>query len=175
MKKVLMAGAALSLMAGSNVWAACDVGPQGTILAGDSCTTVVDLTVAGRVQVANLADIIMAYTPGSGATGSDAFCVGTNSTTGAFLTLDSASAGASFDLELAGSTSIPYVVTLQAGTSAPITPTEAVPSPLAKADLSSLGCASDTVNIQVDVTDVAYLAADAGAFQDTLTLLVAPQ
>jgi hypothetical protein len=174
MKKILMASAVVSLMAGSNVWAACDVGPQETILAGDSCTTVVDLTVAGRIQVANLADITMAYTAGSGATGSDDFCIGTNSTTGAFLSLDSAS-GASYELDLAGSTSIPYAVTLQAGLSAAITPTEGIPSPLAKADISNLGCATDTVNIQVDVTDVAYLAADAGAFQDTLTLLVAPQ
>jgi hypothetical protein len=173
MKKVLMAGAALSLMAGSNVWAACDVGPQGTILAGDSCTTVVDLNVAGRVQVANLADITMAYTPGAGATGSDVFCVGTNSTTGADLVLDSAS-GANYELVLAGSTSIPYVVTLQAGASAATTPTEGVASALPKADISNLGCASDTVNIQVDVTDLAYLAADAGDFQDTLTLLVGP-
>jgi hypothetical protein len=173
MKKILMAGAALSLMAGSNVWAACDVGPQGTILAGDSCTTVVDLTVAGRVQVANLADITMTYTAGAGATGSDAFCIGTNSTTGADLVLDSVS-GTNFELVLAGSTPIPYVVTLQAGGSPATTPTENVATSLPKADLSNLGCATDTVNIQVDVTDAAYLAADAGDFQDTLTLLVGP-
>ena len=166
-----MAGAALSLLAGSNVWAVC-----GDVEATSSCTTQATLTVPDRVIVSGLTDIgVLSYTPGSAATGSSSFCIGTNVAAGVTVTFGSdASAGYGLVGDVSGE-DLAYTLTFTAGG---IDETPAVDTATAAftSGVDDLSCATETASmvLGISVSDAAITSAGDTDFTENLTLLVEP-
>lgn len=172
MKKILMAGAALSVLAGSNVWAAC-----GAVEASSNdCTTQATLTVPDRVIVSGLNDIgALSYTPGSAATGSTSFCIGTNVAAGVQVTFDS---DASSGYGMVGDTSgedLPYTLTFTAGAT-DVTPAVDTSTGAFTDGVDNLGCAIETTSMVLDISvaDGDITSAGDTDFTENLTLTVEP-
>lgn len=139
-------------------------------------TSVVTLTVPDLVRISNLNDITMAYTAGSGATGSDAVCVYKN-VDGAYgvtaqSSNDPSGAGTSgtFTLSDGGTSTVAYSVDW--GGSALTEDT--ISSGFTNADTTSVSCGgTPNITVTVSATDAQVGAATAtGAHTDTLSLMV---
>lgn len=172
MKKILMAGAALSVLAVSNVWATCgDVEATST-----DCTTQATLSVPDRVIVSGLSDIgTLSYTPGSAATGSTTFCIGTNVAAGVQVTFGSS---ASSGYGMVGDTSgedLPYTLTFTAG-STDVSPAEGTQSVAFTDGVDDLSCANNATSMEIDISvaDADITSAGDTDFTEDLTLTVEP-
>lgn len=168
MKKILMAGAALSLLAGSNVWAAC--GDIGTTA---DCDALIDLTIPANVTIDRLADTTLAIS-GSSASAAEPFCVAANDTGATVQLTVTTTQGDGTDgaFEMVGTANadtIEYSLELATGpTALAYNTATTVPAADVGTDMS---CPGDTSTLNIDtVTDINTVTAD--TYEQTITVTV---
>ncbi|HSG89841.1 MAG TPA: hypothetical protein VLA56_11565 [Pseudomonadales bacterium] len=165
---------AAALAASPAVLAAND-GSLGASSSGDLQVT---MSVADRVQVTRLDDIVLGGYGGTGdMVGAEAFCAYRNGTGLYALTLSSANALAGQFRASNGPKFISYVVRIDDDTDASdgaLTTSGATRTGLAGSGTSVSCGAADNAAVEITFAEADLQGAAAGAYADTLTLLVEP-
>lgn len=170
MKKILMATVAMSMLAGSNVWAACGVVGSGP----EDCDTTVNLTVDTLAIITGVpAAITLARTAPAADTADNSgdadqvICIGSNSGAANISASSSTGGAGAFELNTVGPvgpTPITYSVDIDSVT---LTNTGQ-----AADNVETLACGSQSSAIAVSASGLN--TAVAGSYTDTLTLTVSP-
>lgn len=172
--KKLASAALISSAMGLIAAPAMSVTADGDLGATSTGTVDINLTLAPLIKISGLTDIDLAYTPGSGAAGSDTnVCVYTNGAATYNLTTSSANGGATaYQLDHATlADTIAYTVAIDT-TDIPVGSTGVDGLP---ANTSAIDCSAGALTVlNIDVAQTEIDAAAAGAYSDTLTLVVSP-
>jgi hypothetical protein len=172
MKKILMATAtAVALGLGANAFAQDCSGTPSTGAADQTCSTTVSLTIDPAVAIGSLATTLpLTYAVG-GSTGSATFCLGSNSGTGVIISSGSGDSGTGGEFrmndQLLYTAQINSIALVENGDSALIATVDSL--------ADCVGGGAGTATLQVDTSQAAQDAVDAGSYDDVLTLLVTPQ
>lgn len=179
MQKKLLAVA--MAVAGLSLSSVSMAGPGGTAGPTSSLDSVVTLTINGAVRISQVADIPLGVfdpTVVAPMVGTSNACVGRAG--GTDYTVTVTSLNGAFQLEdplaVAPATPIPYDVAWRVGGASAYTALAyGTASGAYTADVFNLaGCAAADQKLQVSVPYAGMNASQAGAYQDTLTVLVAP-
>lgn len=175
LKQLLPALAAGSALVSGGAMAATDGSLATGVGATSTGTSVISLTVPDLIRISNLNDIAMAYTAGSGATGTDDVCVYRNGAGGYGVTAqssnDAAGVGTTGAFTLAnGASTVTYAVDWAGNALTEDT----LLSGLTTAETTSTTCGgTPNITVTVTATDAQVGAATAtGAHTDTLSLIV---
>jgi len=165
--------AATLVAASMNLFAATANGSLGTTSTG---TADVNLSIPNQLQISGLVTVALPnYSAGSASTANTPACVYSNAAGGAYyVTLTSANGA--FNLS-DGSNTIAYSVTWDdtPGTPSPEAISYNTKSAVQAGDSSSTNCSASTnAKMEVSATDAAMGAVPAGAYSDTITILVTP-
>ncbi len=169
--KTLVAGIAVGVLAAGNVLAAVQ-GTVGTAVppaqASSSGNLVVSLSVPNIVRISNLNDIALGTYAGVNMTGSDPVCVYRNITGNYAITANSTNGTGVFQLNDAGTSTIPYAVTW-GGTA--VTDNTALTTQTGASTTSTTcgGGTNVTVAVNVLATDIEAATAT-GTHSDVLVL-----
>lgn len=171
-KSVALASA---LVASTSAFAAND----GTLGATSTGDLTVSLSVADRVQISGLDDILLgAYGGTGGLTGSSAFCVYRNGTGAYNLTVSSGNQdGSAFRATDDGTNFIGYTVRFDADNNASDGTLAASGTQITdlSGNSSATNCGgNDNAALDVIFTEADLQAAPTGSFSDVITLLVEP-
>lgn len=149
---------------------------QGSLGSTSTGSVVINATIPNLAQISRLDDINLGSWSGADMNGSDQFCV-FSSTRSYTITATSANgAAAVFRLKDAGTNYIPYTVswTDSAATSLPLL--NAVTSLPFATNATSTNCGGgDNTTVSINVPTAGIGSVPAGAYSDTLTMLVTPQ
>lgn len=149
---------------------------QGSLGATSTGSVVINATVPNLARISRLDDINLGTWSGADLNGSDQFCVFSSTRSYTITATSSNGTAALFRLKDGGTNYIPYTVTWtdSAPTSLPLL--NAIASTPFATNATSTNCGgADNTTVTVNVPSAAIGAAPAGAYSDTLTLLVTPQ
>lgn len=180
MKKLLLTSGAIAVLAGSQMgFAACDDSgnPNATSASCDSTVTlkIDDMVVLKGLDDYDFSDPGAAGWDGTG--GTDAvvngdFCVGTNNAaSGVSVSVSSIN---DFEVQRGDGTAVSYNAYLNGSGTA--LANGATPLSLSGADVDNLECLTQSIDLNVEFTGTALMAANVGAepYLDTITVTVAP-
>jgi hypothetical protein len=175
MKKLTALVAASALLATAGAQAANN-GIEGATSTGDFQ---VDLQIGNIVLVSNLDDLALGqHVTGTDRNGTEAFCIGQNYGGNVDITVSGASAAAGFNLvgNLPASPPLPYAVSWHNGVGA--AGAAVADGGLIDAALSNpqdLTCASDNIELSVNVAAAVLDVAPVDYYSDLITVQVAAQ
>lgn len=158
-----------------NAYAASD----GTLGATSTGTSLISVTVPNLIKVTGFADLALGAWSGSGAMdGNDNICVYTNKASGTYRVTATGSGASNAFTITDGSNLIAYTAAFNdvSGTSGeqPLTSGTALTGQTGANTASQTCGGSNNSNFHVTIAEAALLAAPAGAYSGTLTILVEP-
>lgn len=172
MKKLVMATAVFAALGYTSTGYAQDC--SGTPAAGaatQDCSTTVSLTITPQTAVGALSQTLPLTYAVTGSSGSETFCLGTNSATGVIVTSASGDSGTGGEFRM--NDELVYTATIngedlvESGDSALIATGDTL--------ADCVGGGAGTAVLAVATSQAAQDAVDAGAYDDVLTLTVTPQ
>ncbi len=172
-KKILVNSLlAMGLVASASTVLAATDGTTGTTSTGN---LIINATINEMIKISNMADIPLGTFAGVDLTGGNSACVYHNGVDTYSVTATSTNgSGTVFQLS-DGTTDIAYTLDLNDGTSAHSMDSAVNDNAFTGADTASESCGgTPNLAISVTITAAALAATPAGAYTDTLTLLVAP-
>lgn len=179
MIKKIVKGISISLSLGLLLSGYAFAATDGTLGATSTGTSDISLTVPELILISGMADVSFGTWSGSGdLDGNEDVCIYTNKAAGTYVVTATGDGAANAFTVTDGSNTIAYAVAYNdvSGTTGEAALTTNVQSAQQSgADTSSQSCGgSDNANFHVTVTEANLLAAPAGAYSGTLTLVVEP-